>query len=266
MTSITTAVSRNRKPVAYARKVFLAQTAFFAIALVVAEIVARIGNNPELLPSPSIIALNIGSVIADPAIQAALFTLLSQLVIAFLLSIIIGTVLGYLVTSRTRVENLTMPVVLLIYSIPQITLLPLFILYFGLGWGSKIAFGVSHGMFPIALGTIAGIHHGRANPIFLRWSMTLGATRWQRLKKVEFPQAVSALCVSMRLSMATTLLGVLLADIYASTFGVGYYTRLFTDTLQGPKLFGLVFLLALMAIIINRAVLALERFTSKWKY
>jgi NitT/TauT family transport system permease protein len=60
------------------------------------------------------------------------------------------------------------------------------------------------------------------------------------------------------------LLGVLLADLYVSDNGVGYYIKLFTDTQQGPKLFGLVVLLAIAAILINSTVGRFERYATRW--
>ena len=154
---------------------------------------------------------------------------------------------------------------LLVYSIPQITLLPLFVLYFGPGFGSKVAFGVSHGMFPIALSVIAGLNQSRANPIYARWASSLGASFVNTLLRVELPQAIGAILVGLRLAMSTTLLGVLLADIYISTGGVGYYTRLFAETVQGSKLFALITLVAILAIAINSIVFKLEQYSSRWK-
>jgi NitT/TauT family transport system permease protein len=64
--------------------------------------------------------------------------------------------------------------------------------------------------------------------------------------------------------MATTLLGVLLADLYVSDNGVGYFIKFYTDTQQGPRLFGLVVILAMAAVIINSAVGRFERYASRW--
>lgn len=261
------AASRGAESVlSYKRKVKLAQTAFVVSLIALAELASRLsGMSHELFPPPSVVFVNVFTILQQPEIRFAVWTLLGQLLLSFVLSTVLGIIVGYLVGAWLAVEKVTLPILLLIYSVPQVTVLPLFVLYFGPGFGSKVAFGVSHGMFPIALSVVAGLNHARANPVYARWARTLGATPVQRLIRVQLPQAIGSILVGLRLSISTALLGVLLADIYVSTHGVGFYTRLFTETLQGPKLFALITLLALLAIGINLAVSWLERHTSRWK-
>lgn len=249
----------------YARKVRLTQILMMAALFALLETAGRLlGESNELLPPPSTVLYILPSLLRDVKIELAVLALVHQLVIAFISSIIFGALLGYAVAATARIERITLPVVLLIYSIPQITILPVFVLCFGMGAGSKIAFGISHGLFPIALGVISGVQKARANPIYLRWADSLGATGFQKLRVILLPQAVGSVCTGIRLSMATTLLGVLLADLYVSDNGVGYYIKLFTDTQQGPKLFGLVVLLAIAAILINSTVGRFERYATRW--
>lgn len=250
----------------YAHKVRLAQVCVVVGLIIAMELISRIGQiEHDFFPPPSEIFLNMLGVLEDSQIRVAIWYLLVQLVVSFALSIIIGVAVGYLVGAVVAVEKLTLPILLLIYSVPQITLLPLFVLYFGPGFGSKVAFGVSHGLFPIALSVVAGLNQARANPVYARWASSLGADFGKRILRVELPQAIGAILVGLRLSMSTTLLGVLLADIYISTAGVGYYTRLFAETAQGPKLFALITLVAVLAIAINSIVSRLEEYSSRWK-
>lgn len=250
----------------YRQKVRLTQALVIIVLILLAELVPHISNvDKELFPPPSQILMSMGEVLAEGPIRMAILTLLLELLVAFALSIVLGMAIGYLVGSIVAVEMITLPILLLIYSIPQVTILPLFVLYFGPGFGSKVAFGVSHGMFPIALSIVAGLNQARANPIYARWASSLGAGWGQRLRRVQLPQAVGAILVGLRLAMSTTLLGVLLADVYISSSGVGYFTRLFTETLQGPKLFALIVVIAVLAIVINAFVTRLEHLSSRWK-
>lgn len=250
----------------YSHKVRLAQIGVVFGLIIVFELFSRLGHvEHEFFPPPSEIFINMLVVLEDSQIRMAIWNLLAQLVVSFGLSIIIGAAIGYLVGAVVAIEKLTLPILLLIYSIPQITLLPLFVLYFGPGFGSKVAFGVSHGMFPIALSVVAGLNQSRASPIYTRWAGSLGANFIKKLLRVELPQAIGSILVGLRLSMSTTLLGVLLADIYISTGGVGYYTRLFAETVQGPKLFALIVLVAILAMAINSMVSRVEQYSSRWK-
>ena len=105
-----------------------------------------------------------------------------------------------------------MPIILLLYGTPQITILPLFILYFGIGPPSKIAFGVTHGIFPIIMAIVAGVQN--LKPILLTSARSMGASRWHILRYVVFPHMIPSFFAGMRLGMTGVLLGVLLAELY----------------------------------------------------
>jgi NitT/TauT family transport system permease protein len=69
----------------------------------------------------------------------------------------------------------------------------------------------------------------------------------------------------LRLGMSATLLGVLLAELYVSTGGIGYYTRLYSESFDPPATFALVACLALMAVLLNETVRRAERRASFWR-
>ncbi len=217
----------------------------------------------QILPTPLSVGRAVGTLLGDHALVGALGATLLELAASFGLSLLLGGALGWVLGHHARLERVGMPIVLMIYAIPQITVLPLFILYFGLGPAGKIAFGVSHGMFPIALGVHAGIRSAR--PHLRRWVISLGASAWQRFVRLSLPQIIPAVCTSMRLAMSMTLLGVLLAERYVSSLGIGFYVQLYTNALQGDALFALVFMLAAIAVSLNQAVGVLERRGTRWQ-
>src|SRR5207237_8602922 len=139
-----------------------------------------------------------------------------------------------------------MPIILLLYGTPQVTILPLFILYFGIGPASKIAFGVSHGFFPIIVTIVAGVQN--IKPILLTSARSMGASRWQILRHIIFPHMIPSFFAGMRLGMTGVLLGVLLAELYVSTAGIGYFTALFTQSFDPTPLFGPIAMLPAIAI------------------
>jgi len=113
--------------------------------------------DPNFLSPPSAIIQAMPRVLGDPGVQAALQASFIELVIAFALAVVAGVAIGLPIGLSGFAMRATLPLVLLLYAIPQVTILPLFVLYFGIGAGSKIAFGVSHGIFPIILNVIAGV-------------------------------------------------------------------------------------------------------------
>jgi NitT/TauT family transport system permease protein len=151
----------------------------------------------------------------------------------------------------------------MLYGMPQITILPLFILAFGIGAASKIAFGATHGVFPVIVTVVAGVQN--VKPILLVSARSMGASRWQVFRHVIFPHMVPSFFAGMRLGMSGVLLGVLLAELYVSIAGIGYFTTLFTQNFDPTRLFGLIGVLAAMAIVLNAMVRRAEIHFAKWR-
>jgi ABC-type nitrate/sulfonate/bicarbonate transport system permease component len=234
-----------------------------ALLLIAWEIAARWFIDPLFISPPSRVLLSLGAVWHTNGVPAALRLTLFELAVAFAIAVVIGLTVGLAVGLRPFARRSLMPIILLLYGLPQITILPLFILYFGIGPASKIAFGVTHGMFPIMIAIVAGVQNMK--PILLVSARSMGASRWQILRWVIFPHMIPSFFAGMRLGMSGALLGVLLAELYVSTAGIGHFTTMFTENFDPTKLFGLVAMLAAMAIALNEIVRRAETRFSRWR-
>ena len=234
-----------------------------ALLLIAWEIAARWFIDPLFISPPSRVLLSLGAVWDTNGVPAALRLTFFELAVAFAIAVVIGLTVGLAVGLRPFARRSLMPIILLLYGLPQITILPLFILYFGIGPASKIAFGVTHGMFPIMIAIVAGVQN--LKPILLVSARSMGASRWQILRWVIFPHMIPSFFAGMRLGMSGALLGVLLAELYVSTAGIGHFTTMFTENFDPTKLFGLVAMLATMAIVLNEIVRRAETRFSRWR-
>ena len=114
---------------------------------------------------------------------------LTELAIAFAISCTTGVTLGYLISrSQYRIQVFE-PLLAGIYSVPIILFLPLYVLFFGLGPGSKIALGTTISFFPIVLNTIAGF--GYVDKIFITAARSMGASDFQMFRYVLLPAALA---------------------------------------------------------------------------
>ena len=231
--------------------------------LAVWEIAARFFVDKMFLSPPSRVYSEIGRVFGTRGVPAALGITLFELAVAFAISVAIGLVIGLTIGLSSFARRSFMPIVLLLYGIPQVTILPLFILYFGIGAPSKIAFGVTHGVFPIVLAIVAGVRN--LKPVLMTSARSMGASRWHILRHVIFPHMIPSFFAGMRLGTTGVLLGVLLAELYVSTAGIGQFTSTFTQSFDPTRLLGLISVLAIMAIAMNEAVRRLEVHFSKWR-
>jgi ABC-type nitrate/sulfonate/bicarbonate transport system permease component len=227
------------------------------------EIAARFWIDPMFMSPPSRVVTSLGELFDTQGVPGALRITFWELAVAFAISVAIGLTVG-LAVGLSRFSNRSfMPIILLLYGTPQITILPLFILYFGIGPPSKIAFGVTHGMFPIIVTIAAGVQN--IKPILMTAARSMGASRWQIFRWVVFPHMIPTFFAGMRLGMSGVLLGVLLAELYVSTAGIGYFTQMFTQAFDPAKLLGLVSILAAMAIALNEIVRRAEIHFGRWR-
>jgi len=227
------------------------------------ELLGHTVLDPDFISPPSAILLAAPRVLSDPGVQAALVISFYELVVGFAIAVVAGILIALPIGLHRFSLRSALPLILLLYSIPQVTILPLFVLYFGIGSTSKIAFGTSHGIFPIILNVIAGVQS--VEQAHLTAARAMGATRLQMIRRVVLPHMTPSLFTGLRLAMSGTLLGVLLAELYVSTGGIGYYTRLFTESFDPPATLTLVTVLALMAVLLNEVVRRAERRASFWR-
>jgi ABC-type nitrate/sulfonate/bicarbonate transport system permease component len=245
------------------------QVRLVRLALIVAvialwELYARFISTSTLIAGPSDVALAWWpKVMGDPRVRLAVGITLIELVVAFAMSVVFGMLIGILIGLSNVGRRSLYPIVLILYGIPQAILLPLLVLMFGLGPASKIAFGFSHGIFPVIINTLAGMRN--VSPLLMNGTAAMGASRTQLVRYVIFPHMVTTVFAGLRLAMTLTLLGVVLAEIFVSQGGIGFFTLLYSETFNPAALMALVLTLALMAIALNELVRLVEARFSRWK-
>jgi NitT/TauT family transport system permease protein len=256
---------RSEKPLRhfFLRHPGLVRLGVVLILLILWEVAARFLIDPLFISPPSRVVASLGTVWQTPGVPGALALTLFELAVAFAIAVVIGLTVGLAVGLQPFARRSLMPIILLLYGLPQITILPLIILYFGIGAPSKIAFGVTHGTFPIIIAIVGGVQN--LKPILLTSARSMGASRWHILRWVILPHMIPSFFAGMRLGMAGALLGVLLAELYVSTAGIGHFTTLFTENFDPTKLFGLIAMLAAMAIALNELVRRAESRFRRWR-
>ena len=232
--------------------------------LIVWEIWFRLSGDPELIAPPTAIFRALFTqILPDADITSAILLALFEIVCAYALAVSAGLAIGLGIGSTNLSRRSLFPIILLLYAIPQVIFLPLFMLGFGIGPAAKIAFGFSHGVFPVIVNVVAGMRN--VNPLYLRAAQSMGARRIDVIRNVIFPHMVPSFFTGLRLAMTMTLLGVILAELYVSTSGVGYYTKLFAEDFNPAPLFALIGTLGAIAIGLNTMVRSVERRFTRWK-
>src|SRR5260370_28291242 len=151
------AAASERRPVlrSRARRLWLTRLIVLAALFALWEVAARFLVDPLFLSPPSQVIASLDKVFGTRGVPAALQLTLFELAVAFVLAVAIGLALGLAIGLKPLLRHSFFPIVLFLYGMPQVTILPLFILLFGLGAASKIAFGVTPWVFSVIMTVVA---------------------------------------------------------------------------------------------------------------
>jgi NitT/TauT family transport system permease protein len=177
----------------------------------------------------------------------------TALVIALLGGLAIGLTLGAHRLSGEVAE----PILVALYSIPKITLYPVILLLFGLGISAKIAFGVIHGIIPVAIFAMNGVRNVRG--VYFRAARAMRLSPLQTAWSIVLPASVPEIVSGFRLGFALTLLGTLIGEMFASQRGIGYMLVKAMETNDVLTVMALALLLITLATAASAVLLALDR-------
>jgi ABC-type nitrate/sulfonate/bicarbonate transport system permease component len=217
----------------------------------------RWGVSRILLPNPVDVVSALGNVLATGEYLNDLRVTLTELAIAFAISVTAGITLGYLISRtgfRIRVFD---PLLSAIYSVPLILFLPLYVLWFGLGPASKIALGATISFFPIVLSTIAGF--SRVEPMMVTAARSMGASDLQLFRFVLLPAAFPVIIAGARLGFTVALLSIIGSETLASLAGLGHHIVELSEGMEMPRMFAYIAFVVAIAAILNLIVSRLER-------
>jgi ABC-type nitrate/sulfonate/bicarbonate transport system permease component len=217
----------------------------------------RWGINPLLLPNPVKVWAELKDSLASGEYLPDLQVTLSEIAIAFLISCTSGVTLGYLISRSQYLIRVFEPLLAGMYSIPIILFLPLFVLFFGLGPGSKIAIGATISFFPIVLNTIAGF--GYVDRIFITAARSMGASDVQMFRYVLLPAAFPVILTGLRIGFTVALLSILGSETLASLAGLGHRIVHLAEAMETARMFAYIAFVVVIAATLNSTVSALER-------
>lgn len=184
-------------------------------------------------------------------------------VVSFLLGSVLALALGLVFVMFPKVEHAMEPYLTVLNAMPRLALAPLFLLWFGLGIGSKIAVGTSLSFFIVLANTVAGIRGASQDLVVL--SRSLGATPRQVFFKVTLPSAVPVIFSGLRLALIYSMLGVVGAELIAAEHGLGQQLAYLQATFNMNGVMALLVLLALLGMVVTQGMTRLEKAMLRWQ-
>jgi len=216
-----------------------------------------------LFPTPLTIAETFARLVTGGELWTHLRISFVRAALGFLLGAGLGLFFGLLVGLFRRAERSLDPTIQMIRMIPHLAVAPLFVLWFGIGEESKVLLIAKGAFFPLYINTFLGIR-GADNKLF-EVARVLGFSRVKQVLRLVIPSAMPNILLGVRLSLGVAWLGLVVAELIASTSGIGYMmsdARQFNKT---PVVFVGIILFALVGVLVDVFVRLLERRLLHWR-
>lgn len=229
---------------------------FIALLALAWEIAARALQGPSF-PALSSIGSHAWDVTRSGELPGALGTTLARMALGYGLATVIGVGVGVLMGGSRFFRLLLEPLIEIARPVPISAVIPLLILFFGIGIGMKVWVVFVAASFPIILNTQAGVASVPAT--LHETALTFGLSRRQRLLEVTLPHALPYVFVGLRLALAIGLIVSVLSEMIAGNNGIGYFILQGQQTLAVKDLYVGILALGLVGYLFNLAFLTLER-------
>jgi NitT/TauT family transport system permease protein len=176
---------------------------------------------------------------------------------ALAIAIVLGLLIGFAFGINRFWGEVMEPMLVALYSIPKITLYPIVLLAFGIGMPAKIAFGVIHGIVPVAIFTISAVRNVR--PVLVKTGRLFRLGPWRTVRKLLFPAALPEIFTGIRLGFSLTLIGTLLGEMFGSQRGLGYLLMTAIGLQNIQVIMAVTLLLVVFAATVSTILLRIDR-------
>lgn len=231
--------------------------AVVAGALVVYEVVARTGHAPFFFqPIGGIVGKLLASFRSGELVTSFGITML-EILASFAIGAAAGLIVGFAVGSSPGAREIFQPLIFTVFQTPLFVLYPVFIVWLGLDYPSKVAFGAVYAFFPVALNTIAGVENIDERLVAL--SRTYGATPWDIVRTIRIPAAMPSVAAGLKTGVSLAVTGVTAAEFLVSLRGMGFLIQRATTRLDIPYVYGLGAVTVIVAVGLYRVLGSVEQ-------
>jgi len=192
----------------------------------------------------------------------ALWVTTQEVIIGFAIAVVLGFVLGVLVGETAFGERAVMPYLVAINAMPKVAFAPLFVSWLGFGIMSKVALAAFVALFPVIVGTAAGLHAADQNARML--FQTMGASRMQTLIKLKLPIGMPHFFAGLKNAAVLVVVGAVVGEFLGGGKGFGELIRIAASQLQTPRVFSLIIYLSLLGLATFWLVVVVQRKLVFW--
>ena len=260
----------NGRPVPFVGKGFKPESRRWVGYLVFIIIIAAVelGTNSGMissltLPKPSDVLATFIELYNSGMLFKHLVPSISRLIVGSLIGISLGITIGTLIGLFSYIRSGLVPLVAAIFPIPKIALLPLFVIWFGIGEGSKYALIALGSFTPTVVATYGAVDN--VDRTLIRMGQSFGLSWISIVRKIVLPGAMPGILSGLRISLAISIILLVAAEMLGAEYGIGAYILEAGSLYDLERLFAGVAILSLFGVTVSVLVGMLEQKILKWR-
>ncbi len=215
-----------------------------------------------ILPSPGVVWISFVDLFRTGMVWPHLWTTSYEVLFGFFIGSLLGMILGYIFIKIDFLKVALMPYLIFLQTAPKIALVPLFVIWFGIGIVSKIVLIISMVIFPVLSGMMLGLDSIPADVRNLL--KVLKANRWQVFSQVEIKYSLPALFSSLKIGIVQAVIGAIVAEWMSGKQGLGYILTYASSTYKISMLLAGIVLTILLGIATYEMVNIFENKLLYW--
>lgn len=232
------------------------------VFLVIWEIFGR-ASNPILFAPPTRVAAALWDLTVSGRLPSALGVTLNALVVGYLLSAVVGIAVGVVLGRVPVLSRVVEPYIDAVYATPRVVIVPLVILWFGVGYVGRVFIVWLGTVIPIILNTAIGVRQAR--PDLIEVARSFQASERQLVRHVILPGAVPYVVAGLRIAAGRALIGVVIAEIFLDLTGVGGIIQTESAYFRTANMLAGVLVFSLLGTLMLAGLTRLESRFSAWK-
>jgi ABC-type nitrate/sulfonate/bicarbonate transport system permease component len=232
------------------------QFALFASIFGAWYMATHAGVRALLLPPPEAVWREMQTLWGSGRLWSAFAVTLSTIAQAYAIAVVAGIAVGFLVTRSRALMSIFEPMLAGMFAVPLTLFFPLFVVFFGIGPDSKIAYGATQCFFPIALNTIAGF--SSVDELYVRAARAMGASSVSQFRYIYLPAALPVTITGLRIGFFICIAAVLGGETLAAISGIGKSIALAAELMETARLYAWIAYVVTISVTLNLLVLAAE--------
>jgi ABC-type nitrate/sulfonate/bicarbonate transport system permease component len=229
---------------------------FFLLCVAIVEVLARKGLLTSYVPPPSQIFAALWTGLLDGDISGQIWATLSVYVRGLLVATVLAITIGVLMGSYKPVYDALKIILEFLRPVPAVAIIPLAILFFGLGSAMRMSVVIYAAFWPMLISTLYGVRS--IDPQALDVARNFGITGAEALWRVTIPSALAGIATGFRISATIALVVTITTELIAGNSGIGYYISQMEQADRLPPMYAAIILTGILGYLLNSLYFTLE--------